>query len=152
MLAARTTWRSASPTAAAGKVTDDVVGDGQLRVVVERQRANAELRAAAGDLDVVAVHGNFDLAGAQRADDVGGQPGGQHDATVALATDGQSQLDRQIEIGAGDGELIADELESQTRQHRQRAGAAGGSTSCSGQRVGQASRSQRNFTGQPFSP
>ena len=48
-----------------------------------------------------------------------------------------SQLDREIEVGAGDRELVAGQLETQARQHGQRAGAAGGGTAGSGQRFGQ---------------
>ena len=49
----------------------------------------------------------------------------------------ERQLDREIEVGAGDRQLVADELEAQTRQHRQCAGAAGGGTAGGGQRFGQ---------------
>ena len=109
---------------------------GQLRIVVERQRANAELRATAADVDVVAVDDDLDLAGAHRADDVGDEPRRQHDAAVAIAADGQRQLDRQIEVRAGDAQLIAGEFEAQARQHRERPGAASGGASCSGERFG----------------
>ena len=138
MLAARTTWRSASPNG--GRRQRDRrrrCGVGQLRVVVERQWPHAELRSSAADVDLVAVHGDLDLAGAHRANDVGGQAGGQNDPTVAVAADGHVELDRQIEVGAGDGQLIAGEFEAQPRQHRERPGAAGGGTSCSGERFGQ---------------
>ena len=140
VLAARTTWRRASPTAAAGNVTDDVVRRGQLRVVVERQRSHAELRTTATDVDFVALDGDLDLAGAHRAHDVGREASGEHDATIAIATHGQRQLDRQIEIGASDAQLVADEFEAQPRQHRERPSAAGCGTSCSGERFGEGLR------------
>ena len=136
VLAARTTWRNASPTAAAGKVTDEADGVGQLRVVVERQRPHAELRSAAGDVDLVAFDGDLDLAGTHRTHDVGCQTSRQDDTAVSVATDRQRQLDRQIEVGAGDAQLVADEFEAQPRQHRERTGSASGSTSCSGERFG----------------
>ena len=127
---------------------------GQPRVVVERQRADAELRATAADADVVARRPSpRPCRRRQRADDVGWQTGGQHHATVVLATDGQLELDREIEVGAGDRQLVAGELEAQPRQHR-------AACRCARWPPGRrwpaprraVSRSQRNFTGLPFSP
>ena len=117
-------------------MTDDAGRRRQLRIVVERQRPHTELRPAAGDVDFVAFDGDLDFAGAHRTNDVGRQTRRQHHAAVSFATDGQRQLDRQIEIGAGDAQPVADEFEAQPRQHRQCPGSTGSSSSCSGERFG----------------
>ena len=110
------------------------VGVGQLRIVVERQWPHTELRTSAGDVDFVAFDGNLDFAGAHRTNDVGRETRRQDDTTISIATDGQRQLDRQIEVGAGDAQLVADEFEAQARQHRECTGSTGSSTSCGGER------------------
>ena len=86
----------------------------QLRVVVERQRSHAELRAPTADVDLIAVDRDLDLAGAHRTHDVGRKTGRQDHAAITVATDCEGQLDRQIEIGAGDAQPVADEFEAQT--------------------------------------
>ena len=119
----------------------------QARVVVDRQRSHAELRPPAGDAHVVGGHGHLDLAVAQRADDLGREAGRQDDTAVAVTADGDRQLDRQVQIRAGDGQLVTLQLEAKARQHRERAAlrpvaARPAVASASASR----SRSQRNFT------
>ena len=47
------------------------------------------------------------------------------------------QADRQLEVGAGDGQLVADDLEAQTGQHGERAGPARRGSAGGGQGVGE---------------
>ena len=117
----------------------DAVGrrGAQAGVVVDRQGPHAELRATAGDAHVVGGHGHLDLAGAQRADDLRREACREDHAAVALSADGDPELDRQIEVRAGDRQLVTDELEADARQHRERGTAPRRRPSGRGQRLGE---------------
>ena len=83
------------------------------------------------------VERDLDGPGRQRPHDVGDEAGRDDDRPVALAADGDGQADRQLEVGAGDGELVAGHLQAETGQHGERAGPARRRPACGGQRVGQ---------------
>ncbi len=90
------------------------------RVVVEPEWPDRELRASGADADLLVAQRHLDGAGRERAHDVGGQPGRHDDGAVALTADGDGEADRQLEVGAGDGQLVTTDLQAQARQHRER--------------------------------
>lgn len=109
----------------------------QLRVVIEAEWPHREVGPTVADRDVVALDNHIDLALAQRTNDVGSESRRQHHPTVALATHLDRQLDREIEVGARDRQLVANELEPEPGEHGQGAGTTGGCTTGGGQRLGQ---------------
>jgi hypothetical protein len=108
-----------------------------LRVVVEAERADRELRAAGADADLLVDDVHLDGPRRQRAHDVGDQPGRHDHGAVALPADGDGEPDRQLEVGTRHGELVTAHLEAQAGQHGERAGAAGRRPAGGGQRIGQ---------------
>ena len=104
VLAARTTWRSASANGAAGSVTRLGGRLGQPRVVVEPQRPDRELRPSGADADVV-VGRRLDLDRAGRAATARcrrrGGPARRPRRRCSPPTV-TVEPDRQLEVGAGD--------------------------------------------------
>ena len=83
VLAARTTWRSASATSADGKVTASVAGSACTGIVVEAQRTDRELRPAGADVELLPGRADLDRTHRQRPHDVGDEPGRHDHRTVA---------------------------------------------------------------------
>ena len=140
VLAARTTWRSASANAGAGSVTALGRRLGQRGIVVERRAAaprTANGRRVMRDLVVVDRRPRPRPARSD-AHDVGDEPG-RHDDRRRRARRRPATVepDRQLEVGAGDGELVAGQLEAHPGQHRERAGAARRRPAGGGQRLGE---------------
>ena len=133
-----TAWASTSPGDDAG----DLRHGGQLRVVLDGHRRQAEPAVAARDRGARAVHHDVHRLGGQRAGDVGQQPPGhQHPAGVA---DRRVQLDAGggLVVEAGDREAVAgraggrlEEHSAQDRDRRTGGQAAGDPRSRVGQDV-----------------
>jgi hypothetical protein len=85
---------------------------GDTWVIVDRHQAHAELRPASGDLHIVVVDRHFHRAIGQGPHDVGCQLGRNDRAAVELAANCQVELDRELEVGAGDREVVARQLEA----------------------------------------
>ena len=127
--AARTTWAERGGQLGAGQ------GD-RLAARARRSRGNssagsdpeAELGAAGGDAGLVAVDLDLDAAAGQGADDVRGQPAREHRDAVAAAGHRDLDGDRELEVGAGEAQAVAGELDAHAGQHRQRGAPTGGGT------------------------
>jgi hypothetical protein len=106
-------------------------------VVGQRQRSHGELRPPGADAQLVVAERDLHPTARERLHDVGHQPCRHHDGAVAITTDGDLESDGELEIGADDGQQVIGEVQTQTRQDGQRAGAARGRPPGGGERVGQ---------------
>ena len=151
VLAARTTWRNASPNCGCRQGHRRGRRRGQLRIVVERQRAHTELRAAAGDVDFVSFDGNFDFAGSHRTHDVGCQRAGRTTPpSPSPPTASVSWIVRSRSVP-----VMLNWSPTSSRRRPDNTGSAPVRPVAARPAVesasASASRSQRNFTGRPFS-
>ena len=98
------------------------------RKLIRGNKPKAELRSARHNLGAVLDDGDRHGAWLQGAHDIGKQPSRNDRHAILLASDGQADGDRQVEIGSQQLEAVALELGVDTREYRQ--GAASG-TNCS---------------------
>ena len=140
VLAARTTWRSASPTRRRSQ--RDRIGR-RLRlhgVVVEAsgRTANCErppeiVTSSAGWLDSST---STAPAGSERTMSATSRAG-TTTAPSTIAADRDRQLDRQLEVGTGDRQLVTASSRRRPDEHRQRPRSAGRRPPSGGQRFGE---------------
>ena len=118
--AARTTWVSAVGQLGAGE-GDRLAGRlGEARELVGGEDAQAELRAAGGDAGLVVGDLDLDAAGGQGPDDVGRQPARAGRRRRRRSPDDRDlDGDRELEVGAGEAELVAGELDPDPGEHGQ---------------------------------
>ena len=99
--AARTTWRTASPSAASDSCVVGSLGLAHRRELDDRIGPQLEGRAGRRDGDVVALVGEGHRARLEPAHDVGREPGRNHTTSVVDPDDLVGHLDRQVEVGPG---------------------------------------------------
>ena len=110
---------------------------GQPREVVGRERAQRGREPAGLDPGVVPDQLDGDRVGIETREDVGEQPGGEHDASLALALGRRVDPDRQLEIGSDELDRPRTQGDPQPGQHGKGPGARCDGTLCGGDRVGQ---------------
>ena len=107
----------------------------------------ANCEAPGGDVGLVVVDRRRDRAGLERPHDVGRELGRAARPRRRLAPSTCAvDRDRQVEVGAGELQVVARQLEPDTGQHRQRAAPAGDGPAGGGEASTSTSRSHRNFT------
>ena len=100
-------------------------GLGEARELVGGQDPQAELGPAGGDAGLVVGDLDLHAAGGQGPHDVGRQPAREDDDAVAAAGDRDLDRDRQLEVGAGEAQLVAGELHPDPGEHGQGRAASG---------------------------
>ena len=122
LLAARSTWTTACRNVAAGSVTPAAGGSPRRgKSSTEKGRTENDERS-----DVISTASppasttTAPAASVRTASAV--EPAGHHARTVALAVDLDGPLDRQLEVGPGDLEVVALEHQAHAGQHRLRSG------------------------------
>ena len=123
--AARTTCDERGGQLGAGERDRLAGGLGEPRELVGGEHAQAELRPAGGDPGLVVGHLDLTLPAGQGAHDVGRQPAREDDDAVAVAGHRDLDRDRQLEVGAGEAQLVAGELHPDPGEHGQGRAAAG---------------------------
>ncbi len=108
---------------------------GQAEELLGRQHPHGELRAAGGDLGLAALEGEGDGAGLQGPHDVGAQAGGDDAHAVGDAGHHGLDLHGQIEVGPGQVQGVALDLQADTGQRRQGAAPRGRGPGRSGQGI-----------------
>ena len=118
--AARTTWASAAASSALASVTGSPAGLGEARELVGGQHAQAELATGRRRCGPRRRPTSTDTlpAGSARTMSDASRPGQHHDA-VAVAGHGDLDGDRELEVGAGEAQLVARELHPDTGEHGQ---------------------------------